>query len=171
MESRMVIPKAFLLFSFFLFSISLSHAQVKKLEEGQNPGTGQLSQLEWLTGYWTGEGFGGQCEEVWMPEIDGNMIGTFRFWSEEKLIFTEFMNLVQEGDTFSLKLKHYNPDLSGWEADGEWTIFRLVEVGVNSVWFDGLTMIRTGNEIKLHLALTENGVETIEELTYRRGSL
>jgi len=163
--------KTFLLSVLFLFSISLAQSQVKKLGEGQNPGTGNLSQLEWLIGYWTGEGFGGQCEEVWMPEIDGNMIGTFRFWSEERLIFTEFMNLVQEGNTFSMKLKHFNPDLSGWEANEEWTVFKLIEVGENSVWFDGLTMIHSDNEIKLYLAMTENGVETIEELTYQRGSL
>ena len=153
-----------------LFLGPIVQAQVVTLEEHQKAGIGDLSQLDWLTGYWTGEGFGGQCEEVWMPAVDGHMIGTFRFWYEGKLIFSEFMNLVQEGDTFSLKLKHFNPDLSGWEKNDEWTIFRLVKVGENSVWFDGLTMIREGNEIKLHLALNENGERTVEELIYRKSN-
>jgi hypothetical protein len=56
-----------------------------------------------------------------------------------------------------MKLKHFNPDLSGWETSGEWTTFRLVEVGDNTVWFSGLTMIREGYKIKLFIAITENG--------------
>ncbi|MFC3880637.1 DUF6265 family protein [Algoriphagus namhaensis] len=152
---------------FFIFN--LGQAQVKKLEEGQNPGIGNLDELEWLVGYWEGEVFGGDAEEVWMPAVDGHMIGTFRFWSEGKLVFSEFMNLVQEGDSFTLKLRHYNPDLSAWEEEGEWTEFRLVETGPNSVWFDGLTMIRKGDVIQLHLALTENGKEMTESFTYQKG--
>ncbi|WP_339752784.1 DUF6265 family protein [Algoriphagus aquimarinus] len=101
-----------------------------------------------------------------MPAVDGSMIGTFRFWSEGKLVFSEFMHIVQEGETFSLKLKHFNADLSPWEEKEEWTTFRLVEVGENTVYFHGLTMKREGDEITLWLALTEGGVRTIEELKY-----
>lgn len=149
---------------FFIYFISFS--QVKQLEKDQEPGKGNISDLQWLEGYWTGTGFDGECEEVWMPAVDGNMIGTFRFWSEGKLIFSEFMNIVQEGETFSLKLKHFNADLSPWEEKEEWTTFRLVESTENTVYFHGLTMQREGDEIHLWLALTENGVRTIEELKY-----
>ncbi|MEB2782724.1 DUF6265 family protein [Algoriphagus sp. C2-6-M1] len=90
----------------------------------------------------------------------------FRFWSEGKLIFSEFMNIVQAGEAFSLKLKHFNADLSPWEEKEEWITFHLVEVGENTVYFHGLTMKREGDEIKLWLALTEDGVRTIEELNY-----
>ncbi|WP_057937451.1 DUF6265 family protein [Algoriphagus resistens] len=155
-----------LLFLTLFFISFMAFSQVKQLEKDQDPGKGNVSELEWLEGFWTGEGFGGECEEVWMPEVDGNMIGTFRFWSEGKLIFSEFMNIVQEGETFSLKLKHFNPDLSPWEEKDEWTTFRLVEVARNTVYFHGLTMKREGDEIKLWLALTEDGVRTIEELSY-----
>ncbi|WP_223271884.1 DUF6265 family protein [Algoriphagus ratkowskyi] len=50
-----------------------------------------------------------------MPAVDGNMIGNFRYWSERKLIFSEYMNIVQEGKNFSLKIKHFNADLSPWK--------------------------------------------------------
>jgi hypothetical protein len=43
-----------------------------------------------------------------------------------------------------------------------------VEVGENTVYFHGLTMKRVGDEINLWLALTEDGVRTIEELKYVR---
>ena len=101
-------------------------SQVKQLEKDQETGKGNISQLNWLEGFWTGTGFGGECEEVWMPALDGNMIGTFRFWSDGKLIFSEFMNIVQDGETFSMKLKHFNLDLTSWEKDDEKTTFRLV---------------------------------------------
>lgn len=155
------------LLSALLFLISfITFSQVKQLEKDQESGKGNVSELAWLEGFWTGTGFGGDCEEVWMPAVDGNMVGTFRFWTEGKLVFSEFMNIVQEGETFSLKLKHFNADLSPWEEKEEWTTFRLVEVGENTVYFHGLTMKREGDEIKLWLALTEDGVRTIEELKY-----
>jgi hypothetical protein len=160
--------KQSLLFSLLFLISFIAFSQVKQLEKDQEPGKGQVSELAWLEGFWTGTGFGGDCEEVWMPALDGNMIGTFRFWSEGKLIFSEFMNIVQEGESFSLKLKHFNPDLTSWEEKEEWTTFRLVEVGENSVYFSGLTMKREGDEINLWLALTEDGVRTIEELKYMK---
>tara|TARA_R110002020_G_scaffold166570_8_gene354650 strand:+ start:726 stop:1220 length:495 start_codon:yes stop_codon:yes gene_type:complete len=153
--------------SCILFSIySIAFSQVKQLEKDQEPGKGNVEELDWLEGFWTGTGFGGECEEVWMPAVDGNMIGTFRFWSEGKLVFSEFMNIVQEGETFSLKLKHFNPDLSPWEEKDKWTTFRLVGTEENTVYFHGLTMKREGDVINLWLALTEDGVRTIEELKY-----
>ena len=160
--------KKSILTSLLFFTFFLAFSQVKQLEKDQDPGKGNVSDLHWLEGFWTGTGFGGECEEVWMPAVDGNMIGTFRFWSEGKLVFSEFMNIVQEGETFSLKLKHFNADLSPWEEKDKWTTFRLVEVGEDAVYFHGLTMKREGNEINLWLALTEDGVRTIEELKYVR---
>jgi len=50
------------------------------------------------------------------------------------------------------------------------TTFRLVEIGDNAVWFSGLTMIRESDKIKLFIAITENGVRTIEELSYRKST-
>ena len=158
-----------LLFSFFLFAVTNSlFSQVKFLEEGQKPGTGSLEDLDWLVGYWKGTGLGGTCDETWMPAVDGHMIGTFRFWNKGKLVFSEFMNMVQEGDTFYLKLKHFNPDLSGWEEKEEWTIFRLVETGENTIWFHGFTMKRVGDEMQLWLELEENGEKTTMEFSYTK---
>ncbi len=143
-------------------------SQVKHLEAGQNPGTGSIEDLDWLVGYWTGSGLGGECDETWMPALDGNMIGTFRFWNEGKLVFTEFLNLVQEGETFYLKLKHFNPDLSGWEEKEKWTTFRLIGTGENTVWFHGFTMQRVGDELILWLELNENGEKHLEEFRYSK---
>jgi hypothetical protein len=113
----------------------------------------------------------GDCEEVWLPAADGHMIGTFRFWNEGKLVFSEFMNLVQEGESVSLKLKHFNPDLSGWEEKEKWTTFKLIEIGDNIAWFHGITYERKGDELVIHLALTEKGERRIEEFLFKRKKL
>jgi hypothetical protein len=161
-----------LIISFLLLTIShFTFAQVRQLEADQSPGKGKVEDLSWIIGYWTGPGLGGECEEVWMPAVDGHMVGTFRFWMQGELVFSEFMNLVQEGESVSMKLKHFNPDLSGWEEKEEWTTFRLIELGENKVWFHGLTIERISDELIFHLALTENGVRTIEELRFKRKAL
>jgi len=160
-------------FSILLF-LTISQeifSQVKHLDPDQEPGKGKVEDLNWLVGYWTGPGLGGDCEEVWMPSVDGHMIGTFRFWQEGKLVFSEFMNLVQEGESISLKLKHFSPDLSGWEDKEKWTTFRLIDLGENEVYFHGLTMKRTGDELVLYLTLTENGKRTTEEFKYAKKAL
>lgn len=163
--------RALLTFIVFLTFSHFTSAQVRQLEPDQSPGKGKVEDLSWMVGYWTGPGLGGECEEVWMPAVDGHMIGTFRFWESGKLVFSEFMNLVQNGDSVSMKLKHFGPDLSGWEEKEEWTTFKLIEMTQNKVWFHGLTIERKGDEMVFSLALTENGVRRIEEFTYTRKSL
>ncbi|GAA0878671.1 hypothetical protein GCM10009119_16390 [Algoriphagus jejuensis] len=163
--------KIILSFAIFLTISHFAGAQVRQLEENQPPGKGKVEELSWLNGYWMGTGFGGECEEVWLPAKDGHMIGTFRFWNEGKLVFSEFMNFVQEGESISLKLKHFNPDLTGWEEKEKWTTFELIELGPNTAWFHGITYERKGDELVIYLALTENGKRTIEEFRFFRKGL
>jgi hypothetical protein len=161
------------LFTLTLF-LTFSHflaAQVRQLEADQSPGLGNVEDLSWMVGYWTGTGLGGECEEVWMPAVDGHMLGTFRFWEGGKLVFSEFMNLVQDGASLSMKLKHFNPDLSGWEEKEEWTTFRLIELSENKVWFDNLTIEQIGDVMVYQLGLTQNGKRKIEEFRFARKGL
>ncbi|TFV94208.1 hypothetical protein E4S40_09215 [Algoriphagus kandeliae] len=154
------------IFFSFLLCLSINHfsfAQVRSLAEGENPGKGALENLDWLVGYWLGTGFGGECEEVWMPAVDGHMIGTFRFWENGKLVFSEFMNLVQDGESVTMKLKHFSPDLEGWEEKEEWTVFKLIELGDEKVWFDGMTIERKGEQLIYHLNVSD-GADTKTEI-------
>lgn len=156
------------------FLLTFSHflqAQVRQLDHNQSPGKGKVEDLSWMVGYWAGPGLGGDCEEVWMPAVDGHMIGTFRMWENGKLIFSEFMNLVQDGESVSMKLKHFGPDLEGWEEKTEWTTFKLIEMTENKAWFHGLTIERKDDQLHFSLALTENGVRRIEEFKYTRKAL
>jgi len=158
-------PLLIILFCLLAFPV---FSQVKHLKEGEEPGIGKVEDLDWVVGYWSGTGLGGECDETWMPAIDGTMVGTFRFWQDGKLIFSEFMNLIQDGETFYLKLKHFNPDLSGWEEKDEWTVFPLVGVDENTIWFHGFTMKREGDKMALWLELTENGAKDLVEFSYKK---
>lgn len=163
--------KKYSLLILVLLVSNLLLAQVKFLENTASPGKGNISQISWLQGLWQGEGLGGECEEVWMPMKDNQMVGTFRFYSEGKLVFSEFMRLVQEGDTFVLKIKHFNPDGSPWEEKNDWVDFRLIDIQQNLVHFHGFTIIRNGDSLKMYMSMTENGETSIEELNFKKETL
>lgn len=157
----------------FLF-LAISHwsfAQVRQLAPGQNPGKGTVAEFDWLVGYWTGTGLGGDCEEVWMPEVDGHMIGTFRFWENGALVFSEFMNLVQDGESVTMKLKHFGADFLGWEEKEEWTTFELIELGKNKAFLNGMTIERKGDQLIFQVNISEGGEPKIETFTYTKKSL
>ncbi|MBK9456097.1 MAG: hypothetical protein IPO24_11160 [Bacteroidetes bacterium] len=46
---------------------SLFAQNVLTLQKGEKPGLGKITELSWLAGYYTGTGFGGNCDELWSP--------------------------------------------------------------------------------------------------------
>lgn len=107
-------------------------------EDGHAP-QAKIEQLAWMAGHWIGEGLGGVCEEVWSPAADGAMMGMFRLIREGKVVFYEFQTLVEQDGSLVLKLKHFHPDLVGWEEKDGMVRFPLVHVEKDAVWFRGLT--------------------------------
>lgn len=154
--------------------LTLSHnisAQVRQLDPGQTPANGEVEDLSWMVGYWTGSGLGGECEEVWMPAVDGHMIGTFRFWENGKLVFSEFMHLVQDGESVTMKLKHFGADLIGWEEKEDWKAFQLIELRENKAWLNGMTIERKGDQLILQVNISDGSESQIETFTYTKKSL
>ncbi|WP_297336956.1 DUF6265 family protein [Algoriphagus sp.] len=152
----------------FMTAYTCLGQELNTSESQPTPGKGNIEDLHWLVGYWSGQGLGGECEEVWMPARDGHMIGTFRFWNEGKLIFSEYMHLLQEGESITMKIKHFNPDLRGWEEKENWTTFSLIELGNKKAWFDGLTLERKGDKLVIWVDLKEKGEPKLEKFTYRK---
>lgn len=158
-----------LLFLCFLFIEQHVNAQeVLSLEKNEDANLGSLESLTWIAGYWKGAGLGGECDELWLPAMDNNMIGTFRFSMNGKVIFTEFMNMVEENGRLYLKLKHFNRDLNPWEEKEKWTEFKFIKAEGQTAYFSGLTFHREGDKMVLRLALTQNGQRTIEEFVYQK---
>ncbi|MGI9546548.1 MAG: DUF6265 family protein [Flavobacteriaceae bacterium] len=117
-----------------------------------------IDDYTWLAGHWIGDGFGGISEEIWALPADGTMMGMYRHIKDEKLVFYEFLLLDKDG----LRLKHFNPDLKGWETKDEFVSFPMVEHSPNKLVLKGLTFEKksdTEMEIRLRLRSGEK-VET-----------
>ncbi len=98
-----------------------------------------IEDFSFLQGFWVGTGFGGVSEEMWMPASDGSMFGIFKQSSEAGITLTEFMEITQIADEFVLRLKHFNPDFTGWEEKDENVTFHLQSVAPNQAVFNGLS--------------------------------
>ena len=129
--------------------------------------TADLDELAWLAGFWRGEGFGGVVEEAWTPPSAGTMVGTFKLIGEEEgrpqPSFYEFMAILESDAGLVLRLKHFNPDVTGWEEKDDYVSFPLVKIEGSRVYFRGLTYERTAEgDLKIYLAMrTKDGVKEV----------
>jgi hypothetical protein len=164
----------FILTAFFLCLLCYDTAysqSVLKLGSNDLPGNGSLSELTWLSGYWEGSGLGGECDEVWIPQQDKSMAGIFRYSREGVLVFSEYMIIEEIGKSLSLKLKHFNRDLSPWEEKDEWVEFKLIKIVGETAWFDGLTYKREQDKLSVWILLDTGGDERIEEFIYHKSQI
>ncbi len=98
-----------------------------------------LDELAWLVGHWRGNAFGGVCDEIWSPASDGSMTGTFKLSVSGKVQFYELMVLTIDGGGPTLRLKHFNADMTGWEEKDKVITFAFQKMGDNEVQFEGMT--------------------------------
>jgi hypothetical protein len=142
----------------------------RRLGEAKSP-PATLDQVAWLAGHWVGEGLGGVSEELWSPPAGGAMMGTYRLLKDGAPVFYEFLLLAEENGTLILKLKHFNPDLTGWEEKADFVDFPLVAIEADAVHFDGLTYERQPDgSLRVYLLLRnrETGAVREELFTMRR---
>lgn len=129
-----------------------------------------MSDVEWLAGHWVGPALGGEAEEIWSPPKAGAMMGMYRLVRDGKVVFYELLTLVQEGGSLVLRLKHFNPDLTGWEEKQKTVDFRLVACGEGIVQFEGMSFHREGDaKLTVYLALEgKDGALHEEAFRYAR---
>ena len=142
-------------------------------ETHETPGTLDLADAAWLVGTWTGSGFGGTVEEVWLPPAHGQMIGMFRHYTDAEAGFSEIMSLGAgpDGGTL-LRVKHFSPEFEGWEEKDESVDFRFIRADADALYFSGLTLRREGADaLKIYIAMDQGG-DGIHEavLEYTRGA-
>ena len=102
-----------------------------------------VDQLTWLTGSWKGDGFGGTSEETWSAAENGVMMGMFRHHKADgSLNFYEFLVISADG----LRLKHFNPDMTGWEEKDDFLHFKFKSQGADFVEFGGLKFEMVGED-------------------------
>lgn len=130
-----------------------------------------IDRVAWLAGAWTGNGLGGETEEVWSEPSGGTMACTFKLLHDGKPAMYEFGLIVEEGESLVLKLKHFHPSFTGWEEPDKYISFPLVKLTNDAVYFDGLTYRREGEErLQVFVAMRKDGAVSEAGLSFERRS-
>jgi hypothetical protein len=135
------------------------------LDEGSKSPPASLNSISWLEGHWRGEAFGGIVEEIWSPPLGGSMMCSFKLVVDDKVKFYEIVTIVEENETLILRLKHFHPDLKGWEEKDETVDFPLVKVGEKKVYFDGFT-IEQISEDEINIFVMIGDKDNIQEAKF-----
>lgn len=145
-------------------------AQVKntdntlKLGEGASGEKATIADVAFLSGGWTGTGLGGSSEETWSRPEGGVMVGTYRLIKDGKPVFYEMMWLLETGGTLTLRLKHFNADLTGWEEKDKTVDFKFIKKDGRRLYFSGLTFEQASkDELNIYLALRQRDGSLKEE--------
>jgi hypothetical protein len=140
-----------------------------RLAAGAKGAAATLADMTWLVGHWKGTGLGGVSEEIWADPVGGVMMGMYRLVIDGKPSFYEFMHLAEDQGSLALKLKHFNPDLTGWEEKDRFVTFPLVKLGQKEAFFSGLTFkLLADGRLEIYLALRQNGKVREERFVLER---
>lgn len=125
-----------------IFALALSTLFFSNISEPAANPIFDINDYTWLVGSWEGDGFGGISHETWEKPINGTMMGMYRHINAEgELVFYEFLLLDETG----LRLKHFNPDLTGWEEKDHMTTFEMISFSKDKIELKGLTFERTSD--------------------------
>jgi len=148
---------------------SLHTEHTYKLDDPDLRPPATLDDVAWLAGSWAGEAFGGLFEEVWNPPSGGSMVGMFKTLNGDNVGFYELMLLVEEEESLSLKVKHFDSDFSAWEEQKDFVVFRFVRADERAIHFSGFSLYRISeNEIHGYIVIREGDEIREEKLVYIR---
>jgi len=137
-----------------------------------------IDNANFLAGRWVGEGLGGVMEEVWSPPRGGQMVGHFALYRDGAPVFYELMLIDVVATGLRLRVKHVNPDGTGWEDKDEWTTFDPVSAApMTSEWgaiqWDALSLTQTGPDTMIGAIRIRERDGSVQEhaLTFQRAPL
>ena len=149
---RLLVPIALSVTAAFAQSPFTEHTL--KLDDDAAPVTASIEDAAWHTGRGSGEGLGGAIEEHWATPAGGAMVGMFRLVGDDGPAFYELFALAEHEGGLILRLKHFHPDMRGWEEQDRTVDFPLVAKTEDELRFDGLTYRRDGSDaITVFLAM------------------
>lgn len=133
---------------------------------------GDQNPFGWLEGHWVGQGFGGLVEEVWLPLRGGAMLCTFRMIQNDQVILYEIVTIEPGkpgGAKPVMRLKHFDPDLSSWEAKDECLVWPLESQDDKRARFGPVEYALTGeDELTAWVEVSQGGETTTQELVFQR---
>jgi len=121
---------------------------VLQASPGADVPAARASDAAWLAGDWIGQGLGGASEEAWLLPAAGSLAGAYRGSRGGQVTFYELMTVVEAGGSLSFRLKHFAPDLRGWESPERAVEFPLVRASRSALYFDGLTYRRSAEGLE-----------------------
>jgi hypothetical protein len=142
-----------------------------RFEEGMTRPAAAIADMAWLAGTWEGEGLGGTVDEIWTAPAGGAMAGFFRLVRDGKPVFYELLTILEHEGSLEMRLKHANPDMTGWEEKNNFVTFKLVKLDETGAYFGGFTLKRVGPDtLEGYLALRDraSGAQREEKFTFRR---
>ncbi|MGJ3230211.1 MAG: DUF6265 family protein [Oceanicaulis sp.] len=130
----------------------------------------EMPDASWLEGCWEGEGLGARVSECWMRAPDGRMTGMFQLIDETGAQqFSEIILIDAFEDGVEMRLKHFNPDLTGWEAQDAYIDWTLVEAGERRLSFHGIEyQIDDQERLIIDLDMRRRGEIVRERFTLER---
>lgn len=147
----------------------LAAQETRVAPEGHVPPPARIDQAAWLVGDWVGAGIdGAEAAETWLPASGGTMVGVFLQENPDgSIMFTEMMYMSEEEGSLVLKLKHFNPDLTGWEEKDGMVRFRLLGIEPCAVYFTSLTYRCDGERGLLVAVRMKSEGPEVNELVFR----
>ena len=115
-----------------------------------------IDDFAWISGSWVGEHGDEKFEETWNPPSGDTMVGVFKSIRGGKVAFYEILTISPKDDSFVLRLKHFDPQLVGWEEKDECLEVPLQRVDADEAVFEGLAFERRGEDRLTIRVLSQN---------------
>lgn len=142
-------------------------ANTLKLSKDEVPPAATIDAMAWLAGTWRGSGLGGENEEIWSTPRHGGMMGMYRMLQDGRPVFYEFLTLAERDGSLALRLKHFHPDMRGWEERNEFLTFPLVAMENGRIYFEGITFEPRGDDVTVWLAIEDREAGSAREEVFR----
>ena len=144
----------------------ISSSALAQEETKESNATKLMEQISWIAGDWHGEAMGGTFEESWSLPSGDSMMGMFKMVNNDKVVFYELLTIVPtKDDSLVLRLKHFHPDLKGWEEKDDSVEFPFVSVSEKEAKFDGLRFVKTADD-KMEIFVTMKQGEKTSEVKF-----
>ena len=139
-----------------------------RLASGESSPRAAIESMAWIAGTWRGAAAGDESEETWGMPNAGSMLGMYRLTKDAKPVFYELLALTEENGSLVLRIKHFHPDLSGWEERTDSVTMPLVAVRSDRVYFEGLTFESQGDDgLAIYVAIEDRTTGSIREEVFK----
>ncbi len=127
--------------------------------------TASIQDAAWLTGHWVGEGLGGELDEAFSAPLGGQMAGHLRLSRDGKPVFYEMMLIEEHQGALRFRVKHFDPDFTGWEEKDRSLDFPFVSAAPGELVFRSLAFRKDGpDRMVITLRMRQDNGEAADQV-------